>query len=525
VVGSSTNGACSSGRPEFAPVTDLHVGFVSSSLGGQGGDVCNDAPPQNRRAHLLQSGADGLPVANAAAGFLAFGPGAITDPDVLRADLGSLIAGVGQRGCGLEAQLESWYRFLVQPEPYESIAVDSTNRAVVSGVDATILKQRHDFLRPDSLLAVLMLTDEDDASTDALEIAGQGWAFVAYQFPGSTVFRADGKSTTAPRGSSACDSAPGSAECTSCGFAATCAKDDPACVTLNRDPSCVVNQGYYGATEDPLNVRFHDMKRRYGLEPRFPVTRYINGLSSAKVPSRSGEHAPLPPPTSAPSLHLPYGRSYLGNNDCDNPIFAASLPSGPGDELCHLPPGPRSRELVVFGVITGVPSQLLTSPVLGEGDWTRILGKDPRHFDESGRDAHMLQSVTPRVGLPGVTAAADADPIHGRERDTRGEDLQYACTYALAEPLACPANSPDCNCTPGDPICGTGAPPVTQLRGAAYPGIRQLEVARALGDRAVVSSICAAHAVEDAPGDPLFAYRSTMTRLGDRMARALAPAQ
>jgi hypothetical protein len=290
-----------------------------------------------------------------------------------------------------------------------------------------------------------------------------------------------------------------------------------------------VNQGYYGGTEDPLSVRFHDMRRRYGIDPQFPVTRYINGLSSAKVPSRSGEHAPLPPVASTsakiPPLPLPYPRSYLGTNDCDNPIFAASLPSGPGEELCHLPPGPRSRELVVFGVITGVPSQLVASPVLGEGDWTRILGKDPRHFDDSGRDAHMIQSVTPRVGLPGVTAAAGADPIHGRERDTRGEDLQYACTYALAEPLACPASSPDCNCSPGDTLCSTGAPPVTQLRGAAYPGIRQLEVARALGDRAIVSSICAAHAVEDAPGDPLFAYRSTMTQLGDRMARSLVPAQ
>jgi hypothetical protein len=387
-----------------------------------------------------------------------------------------------------------------------------------------ILKQRHDFLRPDSLLAVLMLTDEDDASTDSLELGGQGWAFLNYQFPGSPVFRPDGKSTTAPRGTSACDASPGSAECTSCGFAATCASDDAACVTLRSDPNCIERQGYYGPTDDGFGVRFHDMKRRYGIDPQFPVARYIHGLSSAKVPSRTGEHAPLKPPATPPApLRLPYPRSYLGIDDCDNPIFAGMLPSGPGDELCHLPPGPRSRDLVVFGVITGVPSQLLPSAALGESDWTRIVGRDPQRFDDSGKDAHMIQSATPRVGLPGLTAADDADPVHGRERDTRGEGLEYACTYALAEPIAC-ATPSACDCSPGNPTCGAAAGTSAQLRGTAYPGLRQLEVARALGERAVVGSICAPHAAESAPGDPLFAYRSTMIQLGDRMARSLAPA-
>ncbi|MDB5221248.1 MAG: hypothetical protein JWO86_9175 [Myxococcaceae bacterium] len=527
VVGSSANGACASGRPEFAPVTDLHVGFVSSSLGSGGGDIC-PASSQDTHAHLLQQGADGHVLPDAAAGFLAFGPGAITDPNVLRADLTELISGVGEAGCGFEAPLESWYRFLVQPQPYASITVDTTNRAVLHDVDATILKQRHDFLRPDSLLAVLMLGDEEDASTDSLEVGGEGWAFTSRQFPGSPNFRADGTSTTAPRAASHCTSDPAAVDCTSCGFAATCAYDDPACQALKNDPNCQGTGGYYAAAEDELNVRFHHMKQRYGLDPQFPITRYVNGLSSGKVPSRNGEHAPLAsPPTNPgspplPTLHLPYPRSYLGINDCDNPIFSASLPSTPGDELCHLPVGPRSRDLVIFGVITGVPSQLLPSAVLGEQDWKRILGKDPVHFDFTGIDPHMIQSVTPRVGLPGPTAANDADPLHGRERDTAGADLQYACTYALAVPIDCPGTT-YCECTPTSSICGTGASASQQVRGTAYPGIRQLEVARALGTRAIVSSACPIHATEAAPGDPLFAYRSAMSKLGDRMAQSLAP--
>ena len=281
VVGTSSNGGCTVGRPEFAPVRDLHIGILSSSLGGRGGDVCPDTGHSNDGAHLLQRADNGSLVADAASGFLAFGPGAITDPERLRTDVADLVSGVHDDGCGLEAQLESWYRFLIQPDPYVSIRLDSTKRTYMAGVDETILKQRRDFLRPDSLVAVLMLTDEQDASVDPLEISGQGWAFLTNMFPGSTVFRQDRKSTTAPRGASVCASAPDAPECTSCGFAATCAPDDPGCQALKNDASCSNNAGYYGATEDDLNVRFHHMKRRYGVDPQFPITRYTKGVNPA----------------------------------------------------------------------------------------------------------------------------------------------------------------------------------------------------------------------------------------------------
>lgn len=533
VLGTSTNGSCAAGRPEFAPVRDLHIGILSSSLGGRGGDLCPDVGHSNDGAHLLQRGGeDGHPVADAASGFLAFGAGAITDPERLRTDLADLVSGVHDDGCGFEAQLESWYRFLVQPDPYASIAVDATNRTDMQGIDATILKQRHDFLRPDSLVAILMLTDEDDASVDPLEIAGQGWAFLANQFPGSPSFRPDGKSTTAPRAASGCASAPGAPACTSCGFAATCAPDDAACQALKQDAICLRSSGYYGPDEDDLNVRFHHMKQRFGVDPQFPITRYTNGLSSAKVPDRSGEHAPLKPYVSGSEpqrLQLPYPRSYLGNNNCSNPLFSMNLPSETGDELCSLAPGPRSRDMVVFGVIAGVPSSLLTAKVLGEAEWTKILGKDPRHFDETGIDPHMVQSTEPRSGLPGTTAPDDADPIHGREWATGGRDLQYACTFPLETPIACKTAGACGDCGPNavgaaGPLCGAGAEAGFQIRGKAYPGTRQLEVARVLGGRAIVSSLCPTHVTETSPPDPQFGYRSAMAAMGDRMARSLQPA-
>src|SRR5207249_909 len=108
--------------------------------------------------------------------------------------------------------------------------------------------------RADSLVAIIMLTDEDDSSPDPLSVGGQGWAFDANQFPGSQVFRGDGKTTTAPRPTTKCADNPaetglqadgktpnGQTPCTSCGFAATCAGGDPICQKIKADPNCAKN--------------------------------------------------------------------------------------------------------------------------------------------------------------------------------------------------------------------------------------------------------------------------------------------
>ena len=48
----------------------------------------------------------------------------------------ALIQGVGTFGCGIESQLESWYRFLVQPDPYDSLG-PRRQRATRSGTAST----------------------------------------------------------------------------------------------------------------------------------------------------------------------------------------------------------------------------------------------------------------------------------------------------------------------------------------------------------------------------------------------------
>jgi hypothetical protein len=522
VYGNSNAGACTQGKPEFAPVKDLHVGIVSSSLGGRGSDVCDGTDPvglgatrhDDDEAHLLVRTAGGGTLSDSQApdGVLAFGPGGMTSSKDFKDALQSVVAGVGEFGCGLEAQLEAWYRFLIQPDPYANIVVDTRDvdgrRRQLQGFDGTILRQRRAFLRPDSLVAVVVLTDEDDSTADPLTIGGQGWAYMAKRFPGSI-------GGGAARGTSTCDRDPTSTDCTTCAFPGHA--NDANC-QMPGDIESTTNQpqpGYYPARDDELNVRFFHMRQRYGVDPQFPIARYVTGLASAKVPNRDGEHAASPSNDPYDPRH-----DYIGTQNCTNPLFAASLPSGPGEELCNLATGPRSANLVVFAVITGVAPSLL-SPTLDDAAWRRIVGRDPSSWDYSGVDAHMLQSIGPRSGLPPPSASDTGDPDNGREWDTQGSDLQYACTFTLPAPKDCadPRFAGACDCTktgPNPPLCN-GA---IQVRGKAYPAIRELAVARALGDRAVVASICPSTLD---PTQPAYGYRPALRALGDRMSKSLVP--
>jgi len=534
-------------EPEFAPVTDMHIGLISSSLGSFGGDVCADTGRSNDAAHLLNYVKGGGEVAEAKpSNFLSWYPTnesnsdkkrhpdppttPVTDLNALTTAFQKLVTGVDQTGCGLEAQLESFYRFLIQPDPWVKVKLDGANQADLGGpteVDTEILQQRADFLRPDSLVAVILLTDEDDSSADPLSVGGQGWAFMANQFPGSTVFRADGKTTTAPRGTSACKTNPGSPDCTSCGFAATCNQADPACAKIKNDAECQKNGGYYGPAEDQLNVRFHRMKERYGIDPQYPIQRYVDGLTRTKVPDRSTEHT-------SKARADGKGRDisgYQNTGKCTNPLFAARLPKAPGEEICNLPPSrTRGPELVFFAVVGGVPNQLLykdiNDPVGTRNNpptWEKILGRDPANFDYSGIDEHMIQSVAPRPGLP---AASDSrgdngsDPIHGREWKTGDDDLQYACTFDLPTARTCTAQDPSCDCAgaKNPPLCGATAGQQTKAK--AYPTTREFMVVRALREQGIIASLCPITLTGDKQA-PTYGYNPAVQAIIDRLKDAL----
>jgi hypothetical protein len=510
---------CATGDAQFAPITDIHIGIISSSLGSFGGDVCPDTGRFNDHAHLLTASKGGGTVQEASpSGFLAWFPSvqanedAKTHPkpanpigDVAKLDTAfqQLLVGVDQTGCGLEAQLESVYHFLIAPDPWVKIVLDPNQVADFQDVDVDVLKQRADFLRPDSFVAVVMLTDEDDSSPDPLSVGGQGWAFDANQFPGSTVFRGDGKTTTAPRGTSICAQNPASPDCTSCGFAQTCNPNDVSCQNLKSDPNCQKNGGYFGPNEDQLNVRYHRMKERYGIDPQYPISRYVDGFTKDKIADRANEHR----------ITNVSGRRTVGAYEpvakCRNPLFAATLPTGPGDEICNMPRGARTQDFIAFVLIGGVPNKLL-SPT---PNWNAILGRDPINFDYDGIDPHMIQSVTPRPGLPPPSAADTADPITGREYDTAGDDLQYACIFALPTPRQCQAGDSSCDCggTKSPPLCNGSS----QIKAKAYPTVRELEVVRALGDAGVVASICPESLADKTA--PTYGYNPAVVGLVRRM--------
>jgi len=120
---------------EIAPVHDMHIGIVSSAIGSHGADACDakSIPSENDKAHLLvrsstELGASPVPTWSDK-GFLVWDPNnqhvpqGMTDSNALTTSLSAMIGGVGEVGCGFEAPLEAWYRFLMEPDPHESIAL------------------------------------------------------------------------------------------------------------------------------------------------------------------------------------------------------------------------------------------------------------------------------------------------------------------------------------------------------------------------------------------------------------------
>jgi len=567
----TTDGICPTGQTvEFPPVHDMHIGIVSSSLGprlgdqttaGASGGAClptattsigGQSVPDNNDdgAHLItrtgNTDTTGNPTTgtstDAPSGFLAWfptvsentgkpapvGAPAVTSVTTLESDFGDLVGGLQWFGCGIESQLENWYRFLIQPDPYNSLGLDGSQHAQWVGVDQTILQERRDFLRPDSLVAIIVLTDENDSEIDVRSLGGQGYLFM------STAFEP-------PSGTSQCNSNPGDKNCTSCAKGST----DPNCTSPSNPYSNKNDWGF------DLNLRHVHMKAKYGLDPQFPLSRYVTGLTSLVVPDRVGEY-----PAGA--------SSYVGTNDCTNPLFASSLPDptklsaaaatattlSAADKalLCKLPAGTRATDLVFYTIIGGVPNELLNyDPTTGistlqPADWVKILGNDPDTYDYSGIDPHMIESQTPRAGLsnpmPNGTATTP-DPINGREWYTNygahadlNVDREYSCIFPLAAPRDCTNkdNSLACDCStlPGvldageiSPVCDPQV--VTQQDFAkAYPTIRELSLAHKMGNQGIASSICPVHVVDNAAGtDPLYGYRPAVASIINRLKAAL----
>ncbi len=614
---------CATGTPEFPAVHDMHIGIVSSSIGDFGVSEGGDSNPgnwacparnytttgnladggtgtvnhtgndsQNDHAQLLNrtygflpldGGSDPAAVPDAQpdnylswfptvagnAGKVAPLTTAITSSTTLQTDFAALVTGVNQFGCGFEGQLESWYQFLIQPDPWASITVTG-NTASRVGINTTLLQQRQDFLRPNSLVAVIAVSDEDDSTVDPGAFSGTSWVFE--------------DTPKLPLPTAACATDPSSAGCTSCQLAPS----NPECVAAGGSGVATyqTNPPTSGDVDSP-NTRFALMKKRFGIDPQYPVSRYLNGLvgtnGSFTVPDRNGEK------------HGSDGR-YAPTNDCTNPLYASTLPNLSNlsptaatapttadlNLLCQLPTGSRQPSLVFFGFIGGVPWQLLTHDptnattdagvsfiAQSSGDdipaatWTQMIGNNPEGYDYSGQSPYMQVSLVPRAGLQPVTASNTADPFNGREYNTNSTDLEYACTFELpgagtdCSDTAIAADQPNvypgfdgllhsiCDCqntqttdpvtgkpvdvAPTGPLCGASPNVNQQIRGKAYPGIREFTLVHEMDQQAaangIAASLCPRYSnPSEAPqgvNDPNYGYNPAVEAIIAKLKNAL----
>jgi hypothetical protein len=140
----------------------------------------------------------------------------------------------------------------------------------------------------------------------------------------------------------------------------------------------------------------------------------------------------------------------------------------------------------------------------------------------------MVESVDPRPGLVPPNASTMADPVNGHEYTPDPllrDDLQYACIFALPEPRECLGSSSYCDCAdapPNNPLCQSpeGAYGTTQYAAKAYPGLRHLQLLKAMATQGIVASICPAQIDNAARSD--FGFRPAIAAVLEQITSRLA---
>ena len=583
--------SCAEGKPEFKPVNNIHLGVVTSSLGDHGfrGGECtpgnllpyltdiNGLPiaqgdDVNDMAHLMGTLNRGTKALTAdptfapsssirldPAGFLAWGGSSLggetapsqSDLDSASAGFADLVAAVQINGCGAEAQLESWFRFLVDPVPpiLPIAEPDTTGRTHRTGNDDTLLMQRAAFLRSNSLLAIVMLSDENDFSVRDEDF---GWLAMP-----------SGSSITT--GSPACVNQP----------------NDPCCYSCTEPtPSgCEACPSAGPGVDDSASqyaLRGYHQKRRFGYEFLYPVSRYYVGLT----------HPELCPDQTFGDMDCDCTFAFSIGAKCDagsrrmpNPLFSQEIGTDnqgqPVRSLDSANPVRKDSSRIILAGIVGVPWQDLSTSesqapfatleyipttdarFTSEGGiWQRIYGDDNANIVPG--DPRMIESPTPRDGIPGPDAAPWADPANSHEYDSGRFDLQYACVaplrtfkpcqcgYATLDYASCQYQHPNHCCfltrdynadySPGGPVNNpscqnpeTGDYELVQRYDKAYPGVREIAVLHDFGlgpttykDRggtgnAVVASICPKDVATSDKSAPGYGYNPAMNALVTRL--------
>lgn len=522
----AAEGECPAGSTfVHAPLDDIHVGVITTSLGSYGAErncvvdpTRVDTLQNDDSAHLVGSLSRGQALSG---DFLTRQPNSAQPLADFYADIESHISAAGEHGCGFEGSLESWVRFLVDPTPYTRIVrvpcspTDSSNSCNgperdANGtplVDETLLAQRAAFLRPDSLVGIVVLTDENDCS---VRTSGQSW-IVTDQQDNSGTFR----------GSAACETDPNDPCCQSCGMAAVSGcptevnGEALGCTELTYPIWNPVEGG-----EDSPNLRCFHQKRRFGYDFLFPVERYVNALTQRKVcPSDTlqGADGDSCDQSAAPDNAL------WVNNGAVRPaghVFFATIAGVPWQDLAVNP----GAEVLSYRKPTAADSD-------EELDWDLLLGardasSERRQYplNDGVMDPLLFESVEPRTGvnaptgaaLAAPTAAYQANPINGHEWNIVDQAaLQHSCLMPLRTPETCLSEEEQielsadgsfihsCQCAffgnedYRSPACQApdGSYGLTKYFSGAFPPTRLLQVQERLTTQntvtGVVGSVCA----------------------------------
>jgi hypothetical protein len=544
---------------EFNPINDIHIGVISSSLGGHGSSSCPTDPtikgakPENNDRALLMPKVRADLVDPHKTGFLVWhpaepddAPGTPVESDLeqLKAHFRAHVAAAGETGCGFEAPLEAWYRFLVDPAPPLSVEkVES--RSVATGPDAAVLEQRAAFLRPDSLVGIVVLTDENDCSVmdggSLYPFAEFGWMLSEYNQ--SLIFDQDDRSSEnvhMAAATPACSTNPNDPCCFSC-FQDKLPND---C----KDPSALAScesQGWprLSPEADHPNSRCAKNRERFGIDLLYPIERYVDALRLPMLTnSQTGKEFKNP---------LLWG--VTGNEARrDGLIFFAGITGLPWQDIADEKSLESETELTYLNS-TQLRNKDVSVNLNGIAEmmdrWQLILGTPNKSANSRacqkdsvagcGRapvlplDPFMIESIAQRSGTNPLTSISTTtspawNPVNGHEQvSPDGGDLQYSCTFPL-EPYGgvrtCGPMEEACDCTDPSqdrPLCKTGAgeaPTTTQHFGKAYPGTRILEVLEGFGQNAIPASICPK--VHD-PNQGAFGYNPAVAAIIDRLATGL----
>lgn len=528
-------GQCPAGsEPLFSGPIDVHAGVITSSLGGRGSATCHRDDPSgdyDDQGHLLPFVRPDLPAwaDPDGTGFVSWRSDSGEPEDALVDPLLEQIRHVGQQGCGFESQMEAWYRFLVDPSPPASVAIDGS-QSVAFGVDEELLAERRAFLRPGGVVAVVVLTDEDDCSAlsggDYYPNAAYGYLTMdpAFQMAVSTEVCADD---------------PNDKCCFSCLQAPPkgCEAEAQVCSTYEKLPP----------EADAANVRCFDQKRRFGIDLLYPTERYVAGLTQARIiDARYGSPVYNPlmvDPEDTTRSRDPARVFFSGIVGVPWQNLATEQSLNSDDTLEYLDASELSRASVDTG--DGMVSRwdlMVGEPGLPESSLPCLYGDDPRCGAAvvPPLDPFMVSSIGPRPSgtrhpLTGdrIVPVGSEDPlanaINGHEFDTSvaepagsglvNNQLQYACLYPLPTPVNCDGDEP-CECADEPsrdrPTCQPpegGPVTTTQYFEGATPAPRILQVMKDLGPQALPASVCPKTQL-DATLDPQHGYNPALLKLG-----------